>query len=323
MKQIFSILVLSSLCIGALAQKKVVKKTTNTPTKSTKNNNTGFTPVNGVLSYKIIPTGSGPLIQPKEFVRLHMKQMCGDSAIMSTYKSPNGPEINRIESQGPQDAMTNLILKLRIGDSLVVKYNTDSIFKNNAPPYYKKGDEAKMCLKVVSRVSARESDSLIAFQAEMMQKQQAEQQKAEADSKISESTLIPAQEKEIEAYCVKNNIKFKKTESGLYYSILAPGTEPKMQAGKTVSVNYTGQTLDGKKFDSNIEPAFNHVQAFEFPLGAGRVIKGWDEAIQLLGKGGKAILLIPSRLAYGARGAGKDIGPNAVLRFDVEAVDSK
>jgi FKBP-type peptidyl-prolyl cis-trans isomerase FkpA len=319
MKKIFAILLLTTIGTMANAQKKVLKKVATKATKSTVAVSTEYTKVNGILSYKIIPTGSGPVIQSKDFVRLHMKQMCGDSILMSTYNKPTGPEVNRIESQGPGDEMTNLILKLRIGDSLVVKYNTDSIFKNNPPPYFKKGDEAKMCLKLVSAVSKKESDSLLAYQADMMKQQQEAQQKESAASE----NMIPEQDAEIEAYCVKNNIKFQKSASGLYYSIITPGSEPKMQVGKTITVNYTGQTLSGKKFDSNIDPAFNHVAPFDFPLGAGRVIAGWDEGLQLLGKGGKAILLIPSRLAYGARGAGKDILPNAILRFDVEALDSK
>jgi FKBP-type peptidyl-prolyl cis-trans isomerase FkpA len=319
MNKLLALVALSSFCTLANAQKKAVNKPIVKATTTAKAAATDYIKVNGLLSYKIIPTGSGPVIQPKDFVRLHMKQMCGDTVLMSTYKNPKGPEVNRIETQGPGDEMTNLILKLRVGDSLVVKYNADSIFKNNPPPYYKKGDEAKMCLKLVSKVSQKESDSLLAYQAEMMKQQQDAQQKETA----SAANMIPEQDAEIEAYCIKNNIKFKKSESGLYYSILNPGTEPKMQVGKTITVNYTGQTLAGKKFDSNIDPAFNHVQPFDFPLGVGRVIKGWDEGLQLLGAGGKAILLIPSRLAYGPRGAGSDILPNAILRFDVEAISSK
>ncbi len=81
--------------------------------------------------------------------------------------------------------------------------------------------------------------------------------------------------------------------------------------------------LNGEKFDSNVLPEFGHVQAFEFPLGQGRVIKGWDEGIALLNKGAKATLYIPSKLGYGAQGAGGKIPPDATLIFEVELVNAK
>jgi FKBP-type peptidyl-prolyl cis-trans isomerase len=81
--------------------------------------------------------------------------------------------------------------------------------------------------------------------------------------------------------------------------------------------------LNGEKFDSNVDPKFNHVQPFEFTVGIGQVIKGWDEGLQLLNKGGKAKLIIPSSLAYGSRGAGAAIPPNSPLVFDVEVTDIK
>jgi FKBP-type peptidyl-prolyl cis-trans isomerase len=90
-------------------------------------------------------------------------------------------------------------------------------------------------------------------------------------------------------------------------------------------MNYTGKTLDGKMFDSNTDPSKGHVQPFGFTLGVGQVIKGWDEGVQLLNLGSRATFFIPSGLAYGDRGAGAAIPPNAVLMFDVEvlSIDKK
>lgn len=85
-------------------------------------------------------------------------------------------------------------------------------------------------------------------------------------------------------------------------------------AGKTVSVHYTGWLENGNKFDSSVDRG----QLFSFPLGAGRVIKGWDEGVQGMKVGGKRKLTIPSDLGYGSRGAGGVIPPNATLIFDVE-----
>jgi peptidyl-prolyl cis-trans isomerase A (cyclophilin A) len=86
-----------------------------------------------------------------------------------------------------------------------------------------------------------------------------------------------------------------------------------------VRVHYTGKLPDGKIFDSSIPRG----EPIEFKLGAGRVIKGWDEGIALMKVGGKATLTIPPHLGYGERGAGGVIPPNATLIFDVELVDVK
>ena len=111
----------------------------------------------------------------------------------------------------------------------------------------------------------------------------------------------------------------KVTSSGLAYKIIKKGTGAKAEAGKTVSVHYTGKLSDGTKFDSS----YDRNQPIEFELGRGRVIKGWDEGISLLNVGSKATFIIPPDLAYGARGAGGVIPPNATLIFDVELVEIK
>ena len=104
------------------------------------------------------------------------------------------------------------------------------------------------------------------------------------------------------------------TSSGLQYIDLKVGTGGTAQAGQTVTVHYTGWLENGKKFDSSVDRG----QPFSFPLGAGRVIKGWDEGVQGMKVGGKRKLIIPSNLGYGARGAGGVIPPNATLIFEVE-----
>jgi FKBP-type peptidyl-prolyl cis-trans isomerase len=88
--------------------------------------------------------------------------------------------------------------------------------------------------------------------------------------------------------------------------------------GKTVSVRYTGELLDGTVFDAS---AKHGNEPFDFVLGEGKVIPGWDEGIALMRKGEKGVLLLPSALGYGPEGAGSDIPPNAVLRFEVELLD--
>ncbi len=107
------------------------------------------------------------------------------------------------------------------------------------------------------------------------------------------------------------------TASGLRYIDEVVGTGPDMQSGKTVAVHYTGWLTNGNKFDSSRDRG----EPFRFPLGGGRVIKGWDEGVQGMKVGGKRRLLVPPDLGYGSRGIGP-IPANATLIFDVEALDA-
>ncbi len=107
------------------------------------------------------------------------------------------------------------------------------------------------------------------------------------------------------------------TSSGLQYWEITAGKGAPAAAGKKVKVHYTGWLTDGKKFDSSVD----RNEPFEFMLGGGQVIKGWDEGVAGMKVGGKRQLKIPPELGYGARGAGGVIPPNATLIFDVELLD--
>ena len=115
--------------------------------------------------------------------------------------------------------------------------------------------------------------------------------------------------------------KGKSTSSGLQYWDLKEGTGTTASAGKSVSVHYTGWLAsNGKKFDSSVDRG----QPFMFQLGAGQVIKGWDEGVSGMKVGGKRQLRIPPELGYGSRGAGGGVIPaNATLIFDVELLAVK
>jgi len=115
------------------------------------------------------------------------------------------------------------------------------------------------------------------------------------------------------------------TPSGLQYDDVVPGTGAEAQAGQSVTVHYTGWLHDptapkgrGKKFDSSKD----RDEPFEFDLGAGMVIRGWDEGVQGMKEGGTRVLTIPANLGYGAQGAGGVIPPNATLVFEVDLLPS-
>jgi peptidylprolyl isomerase len=118
-------------------------------------------------------------------------------------------------------------------------------------------------------------------------------------------------------------VKPTTTASGLQVIDTKAGTGAGPRSGQTVVVHYTGwlyvNGAKGKKFDSSVD----RNEPFEFPVGAGRVIKGWDEGVGSMKVGGKRTLIIPPQLGYGAQGAGGVIPPNATLIFDVELLGLK
>jgi len=113
------------------------------------------------------------------------------------------------------------------------------------------------------------------------------------------------------------------TPSGLQITDTKVGTGASPRTGQTCVMHYTGWLYEngakGKKFDSSVDRG----EPFEFPIGARRVIAGWDEGVATMKVGGKRTLIIPPSLGYGARGAGGVIPPNATLIFDVELLDVK
>ncbi len=148
-------------------------------------------------------------------------------------------------------------------------------------------------------------EALTAFQKEMMAKQH------ELAKKAGEKN-----EKEGEAFLAENKTKEGVTvlPSGLQYKVIKAGTGKKPKATDKVTVHYRGTLIDGTEFDSS----YRRGQPVSFPVNG--VIPGWTEALQLMGEGAKWQVFIPPKLAYGERGAGPQIGPNATLIFEIELI---
>jgi len=126
------------------------------------------------------------------------------------------------------------------------------------------------------------------------------------------------------AAAADNNEVEVTTVEGLQITDVAVGDGAKAESGKNIVVHYTGWLFDptqddnkGVKFDSSVD----RNQPFQFPLGAGRVIQGWDKGFDGMQVGGKRVLVIPPEMGYGTRGAGAAIPPNATLMFEVELLD--
>ena len=298
--------------------KKTVKTTTTTSTTTKKAVTAsgkekmtadGFTVLASGLEYKLIKHGTGtrkPVISDHTelFIHVHV----ADSSIFDSRKMYSSTKPVPVPVSAPKfkgDPM-EAFMKMVAGDSAVIRLSVDSMKKagNQLMPWMKEGAGQK-----------------IEYDVQMVSVRSAEEEKKQNDESASKQKGID--EKILSDYFAKNNIKAMKTASGLYYTIATEGTGPNIKAGQMLSVNYTGKLMNGSKFDSNTDTAFHHPEPFSVQIGKGNVIKGWDEGMQLLKKGTKATLYIPSGLAYGPQDKGAQIPANSILVFDVEILDAE
>ena len=192
------------------------------------------------------------------------------------------------------------------GDSAAFIVSADSFFlktngQNELPKGFSPGENLKGIFKIREIRSAKEIE-------ENQKKQKAEQEALAAEMQVKEK---PAMDK----YLADNKITAKPTTTGLIYIEVKKGSGPNPNPTDIVKVHYTGKLMDGTTFDSS-----EGKDPVEFPLN--RVIPGWTEGLQLMKKGGKAKLIIPSAIGYGAQGGGP-IPPYSPLVFDVELLDIK
>lgn len=286
-------------CSLALAQDKKSTKTSKPAAQDKKKD--GYTTLPSGLEYKIVKHGKGtakPVLT--DHVEINISVLMGDSVVFDSRKmNDNKPVPVQIQPRYKGDPL-EAVMMMVVGDSALLRMPVDSLKKMGmAQPWMKEGS------MLTYRVTLNSLKSDAQMKKEMTEN--ADKQKV-IDDKI------------LQDYFAKNNIKPLKTASGLYYTISREGTGIQPKEGYDVSVNYTGMFLNGNKFDSNVDTAFHHVQPFNLQVGKGQVIKGWDEGLMLLKKGTRATFYIPSHLAYGPQER-NPIPANSILLFDVELTD--
>jgi FKBP-type peptidyl-prolyl cis-trans isomerase FkpA len=237
-----------------------------------------------------------------------------DSVLMNSRRMQPTPQPVQLPEKPARGSIEEALGLLLPGDSAVFRLQADTVFANTfhqaVPPFLRKSGNTLVVL-----ASAQELLTVAAMTArqEKMRAEMAKQEQAKSAGQMAKDVA------QIQAYLKKNNATARKTAGGTYYIIKKLGTGLPPKQGQTVRVLYRGTVLaTGQEFDSS---AKHGNEPIAFPLGTGQVIPGWDQGIAMLNKGSKAVLLIPSPLAYGTRGAGADIPANAVLRFEVELVD--
>ena len=209
---------------------------------------------------------------------------------------------------------------MHVGDKAIFKIPADSIgnfmMESQMPPQYKKGSGQYFYYEITLH--------------ELVTKDELAQEQANF---IEEMNLRKENEPATLAeYITKNNITAKPTKSGLYIIVNKKGDGPKVATGKKVSVNYTGRLLDGTLFDTSREADAREAKKYQegreygpmtYTVGSQPMIKGWEEGVMGQPAGSDITLVMPSELAYGARGAGRDILPYSPLVFNltIESVE--
>ena len=225
-----------------------------------------------------------------------------------TMSQPGQPYAMRMAPSVYKGDMFEMMYKLHVGDSASFAMRVDSMFeryyKQPIPKFLDPKGFIIYHVKVDSLFSSAKVD-------EIEKKNRAMQEAFIEKAKNSEDSLI-------NKYLTDNKITVKPTESGLYLVVKEKGKGAKVNKGDNVEVNYKGMLTDGRVFDASDK----HEQAFIFPAGTGRVIPAWDEALLSMTVGTRALLVAPSKLAYGPNG-NQGIPPYAPLVFEIEVIGIK
>lgn len=264
-----------------------------------------FTSIDSFLSYKFVQLGAGGRVAGVgDLMKIHVNYKIGDSTIFQSNILDNGKSLPQQLTlpHNTGDLMKGFML-MQEGDSALFRIKNEDYMKsaqgNHKNPFPK---EAYHTWEV--KLESLKSQNMV-----------------EEERKAHNLKQNAIDDKLIEDYMKQHGLTAtKKLPNGLVYVEKVAGKGEHPHDNQTVSVYYTGMFLNGEKFDSNVDPKFNHLDPLQFELGRRQVIEGWDQGLKLMKKGGSGILLIPSVLAYGNRSQGP-IEENSVLVFEVTLLD--
>jgi FKBP-type peptidyl-prolyl cis-trans isomerase FkpA len=253
------------------------------------------------MPYKLFRSDSKGMEVKEGYVfKAHFKQLIDDSVLFDSRESNMPIYVKATKGQATYD-ITELFLDLRKGDSIFTSQMVDTFLKRNPgqlPPFLKAGSVLHFALKVLD---VFESDSL-----------------AQVDEANEKAQIVKNEAETLAGYIAKNKINAVKTEDGVFVETLLNGNGPVVEKGKYISVMYTGTSISGVKFDSNVDPSFGHTEPLGFTVGVGEMIKGFDLGVLNLKQGSKVKLYIPSMLAYADRPQSDKIKPYEALIFEIE-----
>lgn len=263
---------------------------------------TSYKKTAGGMPYKLYRSKDTQQVKPGDYVKMSMITKVNDSVL---FTSVNGlPFFQMVSNQTRPYDISELLPTLHVGDSVVATQMVDTFIKRSpqsVPPQFRNGDKLTMYFKILA-VYPNDSLARIAFEAES---------KAFTDAEVAF----------IQKYVSDKKINAVKTKSGAFVEVIKQGEGPVADSGKYVSVKYTGTSWTGEKFDSNVDTAFGHTEPYSFTLGMEQSVKGFEEGVMALSKGGKAKVYIPSMLGYGPNGKAPKIKPYEHLIFELELID--
>ncbi len=278
------------------------------------------------LQFKFVKDEGGPSPENGNVLVMNVSYLDESGQIIFSTSQANGPM-----AIGYNDSLLSRMggleegLKMiKGGDSIILQYPIEDLFEGTfnmpLPDSIERGSKVLVCIGLQD----------VFTPDEFTKYQQIESEKLQAAYLEKSRAMIDSDGEKIDAYLSEKGIEAIIDKSGLRYTILSEGTGDIPQNGETVRVNYAGKLLDGTMFDTSIEELAKSegivnpgrtYEPYQFPLGTGSVIRGWDIGIGLIKEGTKAVLYIPSPIGYGDRGSGATIPPNAILIFDVELVE--
>jgi FKBP-type peptidyl-prolyl cis-trans isomerase FkpA len=276
------------------------------------------------MEYAIINSGKGDLLKQGDFLEMHFTNLLSrkgkKDTLLNNTREMGAPQIMQFDSMNIPPAYLKIFKQMKVGDSVSTRTLVDSMFKQSPeqqPPFMKKGDFVYTNIKIINAYKT---------QAAADSARTASMANAEKIGKAKADALVKEDDKAIADYLAKNKIKADKTDKGVYIQTITPGTGAFLDTNSIVKVMYTGKTLAGVMFDSNVDPSKGHTDPLTVNLTndktvGGGVIPGLESGMFKLQKGSKAKVFIPSGLGYGARGAGPDLPPNANLVFDIEVLE--
>lgn len=289
-------------------------------------NQDGFETSDSGLQYKFVNKGdAGEQPAEGQVVTLNLSLINGDSVIMEA----SGMPLQKVEQMwNVKGGIEEAFSMLSVGDSIIAKVKAGDLYQRTwQMPVPANVDPEDL---ITCAVGLEEIYDAAEFQ-EKQALARVEEIEAHRSQVLSENKeQMDADIAAIDAYLAKNRIQAQTSPNGMRYTIIEEGTGPKPEVGDKVQVNYSGNVLEGDYFDTSVEEAAKEhglynpgrpYEPFEFILGTGGVIHGWDEGIALLNEGTRAKLYIPSPMAYGDQQRSEVIVANSILEFEVELVE--
>ncbi|MEO8721842.1 MAG: FKBP-type peptidyl-prolyl cis-trans isomerase [Ginsengibacter sp.] len=269
--------------------------------------------------YKIIRNEDGRKAVAGDYMQVNILAKYKDSVLFSSIESSQPRFLPFDTTQLPP-----YYKDVHEGDSLVIRQSTDSIIKyGQGQPFMQKGEFVYQTYKFVklfsSKAAADSAAKTYVAAAKIFNNKKSIE---EIEKNISSNdSLVKADDKSIQEFMNKNNLKGNKTKWGTYVVIDSAGTGSMIGENDVAVVNYTGRTFNDSTFDSNTQQIFGHSEPLYVDMSGWRVIPGWIDGLKLMQKGSKGKIIIPSYLAYGKNGRAPKIGPNENLIFDIKVTD--